>query len=539
MSRGRLPPATLLCNGVIHPRADRPATVEALLAFDGKVMALGVEAELRRLWPGELRAHDLGGRTVLPGLCDAHLHLEKYARSVSQIDCETPSRALCLERVRQRAAGAAPGEWILGHGWNQNDWGGHGSADELDRVAPDNPVYLTAKSLHAAWVNRRALERAGVHAGTPDPPGGSILRTESGDPSGILLEGAMSLVAETIPAPSPEGVAEEIVVAQSRLWSMGITAVHDFDGPRCFRALQILRERDDLRLRVLMSLPVDHLTQASALGLQSGFGDDWVRSGHVKIFADGALGPRTAAMFQPYDGEPGNTGISLIDREGILEAGIAAALAGWPLAIHAIGDRANHEVLEGLAALRRYEQEHGLPRRRHRIEHLQLLHPDDVPRPAELGLVASMQPIHATSDMPMAERYWSGRTRFAYAWNSQRRRGVLLAFGSDAPVESPHPFAGVHAAVTRRRADGSPGPEGWIPEERLSLEDALAGFTIGPARAAGWQDRLGRLEPGFFADLIVLDADPYRIGPDALPGMRPVATMVAGAWVYPGTEPEF
>jgi len=532
-----LPTARLLTHGKIHRQAEDRSTVEALLIVEGRVLAVGLEAELRQAWAGPLDVFDLKGRTVLPGLCDAHLHLEKYARAVGMIDCETPTRQACLERVRQRAVTARPGEWILGHGWNQNSWDGHGTAAELDAAAPDNPAYLTAKSLHAAWVNRRALQLAGIDSMTPDPPGGAILRDDHNEPTGVLLEAAMARVAERIPEPSSHAVAEEIRRAQSELWRVGLTAVHDFDGARCLRALQILHMQGALHLHVLKSIPLEFLEQAVALGLQSGFGDDWIRIGHVKIFADGALGPRTAAMLQAYDGEPDNLGMLLVDREGILEAGIAAAHGGLPLAIHAIGDRANHEVLEGLAALRRYEQEHGLPPLRHRLEHVQVLHPDDMPRLAELGLTASMQPIHATSDMPMAERFWGNRSRFAYAWRSQLRHGALLAYGSDAPVESPNPFLGLHAAVTRRRADGSPGPDGWIPEERLRLEDALRGFTAGPAEVAGLAPAIGRLDAGCYADLILLDQDPYEVPPDALASLLPAATMVAGEWVYPEGSP--
>jgi predicted amidohydrolase YtcJ len=455
------------------------------------------------------------------------------------VDCEVPSKEECLRRVGERARSLPRGAWILGHGWNQNEWGGHGTAGELDRVAPDNPVYLTAKSLHAAWVNSPGLRAASIEKATPDPPGGAIVRAPDGAPSGILLEAAMALVADRLPQPGPSEIARQIAVAQAGLWRFGITAVHDFDGPRCLQALQNLHAQDALRLHVLKSLPVELLDHASALGLQSGFGDDWLRLGHVKIFADGALGPRTAAMFSPYDGEPENTGIGLVDREGILEAGIRAAASGLPLAIHAIGDRANHEVLEGLAALRRYEAEHGLPPLRHRIEHLQLLHPDDLGRPAQLGLTASMQPIHATSDMAMADRFWGSRSRYAYAWKSQLDHGASMVFGSDAPVESPNPFLGMHAAVTRRRSDGSPGPAGWIPEERIDLSSALRGFTTGPAEAAGMSDRLGRLEPGWYADLIVLDRDPYDLPVDELAELLPVATMSAGRWVYPSGGPDF
>jgi len=534
-----LPEAVLLRNGKIHPRADSPATCEALLLLGGRILALGSADSIGEAWPAPTTTFDLRGRTVLPGLCDAHLHLEKYASALTQIDCGTPSREECLRRVQARAEHTRPGEWLLGHGWNQNDWGGHGSAAELDRVAPESPVFLTAKSLHAAWVNTRALRAASIDRATPDPPGGAILRDADGSPTGILLEAAIALVADRIPAADPAAVAEEIRAAQTALWRFGITAVHDFDGPRCFRALQILHGRGELQLHVLKSIPIEFLDQAAALGLQSGFGDDWLRLGHVKIFADGALGPRTAAMLRPYDGEPDNLGISLIDREGILEAGILAARAGLPLAVHAIGDRANHEVIEGLAALRRFERENRLPALRHRIEHLQLLAPDDLARPAELGLVVSMQPIHATSDMPMAQRYWGERNRYAYAWKSQLQRGALAAFGSDAPVESPNPFLGLHAAVTRRRLDGAPGPEGWIAEERIDLGAALRGFTVGPAETAGMGDRLGRLEPGCYADLIVLDRDPYSLPPAELGSLLPRATMVAGRWAYPEGEPGF
>ena len=534
-----LPEAYLLRGGKIHTRAESAETMESLLIYDNRVLAAGTTGEVTAAWPGRLRRLDLQGRAVFPGLCDAHIHLEKYARSLAMVDCETATKEECLRRVAEKAGSLPRGSWLLGHGWNQNDWGGHGTVSELDRAAPEHPVYLTAKSLHAAWVNGAALRAASIAAGTPDPPGGLILRDERGAPTGILLEAAMALVADRLPDSDPSLVAREIQTAQRDLWRFGLTAAHDFDGPRCLQALQILRARGDLRLRVLKSIPVELLEHAVALGFRSGFGDDWLRIGHVKIFADGALGPRTAAMLQPYDGEPENSGILLIDREGILEAGIRAAAVGLPLAIHAIGDRANHEVLEGLTALRRHEEEHGLPHLRHRIEHLQLIHPDDAARPSELGITVSMQPIHATSDMPMANRFWGARSRLAYAWKSQLDLGAMAAFGSDAPVESPNPFLGLHAAVTRRRADGSPGKDGWIPEERISLEAAFQGFTRGAAETAGMQDRLGRLEPGCLADLIVLDDDPYLLPPEALGSVQPRATMVGGAWVYPEGGPDF
>ncbi len=405
-----------------------------------------------------------------------------------------------------------------------------GSATDLDRVAPVHPVYLTAKSLHAAWVNGRALETAGIDASTPDPPGGEILRKSDGSPTGILLEEAMLLVKSVIPAVTIEDLVSSLKEAQKRLWAYGITGVHDFDGPQCFRALQVLREAGSLGLRVLKNIPLRHLQDALGLGLRSGFGDAWIRIGNIKVFADGALGPRTAAMLAPYETEPDNTGISLVDAEELLEISARAGEGGLAMSVHAIGDRANHEVLNAYEALRAYERDNGLPPLRHRVEHLQLLHRKDLLRPGSLGLVASMQPIHATSDMLMADRYWGERVKTSYAWRSLSQSGALLAFGSDAPVESPNPFWGIHAALTRRRRDGYPGTEGWIPEERIGLEDALRAYTLGPAFAAGLEKRLGQLSPGMLADLIVLEVDPFACSPEEIADLRPVGTMVGGRW---------
>jgi predicted amidohydrolase YtcJ len=261
----------------------------------------------------------------------------------------------------------------------------------------------------------------------------------------------------------------------------------------------------------------------------------WI--GSVKAFMDGALGPHTAAMFHPYKGEPENRGMLSMDAEELFEHGRQAAEAGLSMAVHAIGDRANHEVLNAYEHLRGYELEHGLPHLRHRIEHVQVLHPDDAARLAALNVIASMQPVHAISDMPVADEYWGERSALAYAWNTQLKHGATLAFGSDAPVESPNPFLGLHAAITRRQHNGLPGPDGWYPAERLGLEQALRAYTTGAAYAANAEHRLGKLAPGFLADLIVLEQDPFAVEPDVLLEMRPSATMVAGEWVWQSEEP--
>ncbi|MCG8324487.1 MAG: amidohydrolase family protein, partial [Thiotrichales bacterium] len=343
---------------------------------------------------------------------------------------------------------------------------------------------------------------------------------------------AMELVSRAIPEVDAAASVRAMQSAQSQLWQMGLTGIHDFDRRRSFEALQIMRKSGELGLRVLKNLPVEMLDEVVAVGLRSGFGDDLLRIGHIKVFADGALGPRTAAMLAPYEGEADNRGMLLADAEEVLEWGQKAALGGLGMTVHAIGDHANHEVLNAFEQLRAFEAANGLPARKHRIEHVQVLHPDDMARLAELKVAASMQPIHAPSDREAAEQYWGTRTQYAYAWKSQLEAGALLAFGSDAPVESPNPFFGLHAAVTRRDKAGQPDEEGWHPEQRLSLGEAVAAFTQGPAELAMQGQQLGRLAPGFLADLIVLNQDPYAIDPMELHALRPSATMVGGEWVW-------
>lgn len=520
----------ILHNARVYTLDSVNPTASVIAVDHGEVVAVGGDEILAQI--GLAEKQDLAGRVVLPGLVDAHLHLHYYALSLQKIDCETNTLPECLQRVEVRARSAGPGDWILGHGWNQNVWGDWPRAEDLDLIAPDQPVYLTAKSLHAAWANTAALQLAGITTGTPDPRDGKIQRDESGRPTGILLENAMALVANLVPEPDTAGLADAIDKAQRILWKMGLTGVHDFDRRESFMALQQLHAERRLKLRVTKNIPVDLLDHAFALGLRTGFGDDWLRIGSVKVFMDGALGPRTAAMFQPYAGEPENRGILNLDGEQLFEFGRRAADVGLGMTVHAIGDRAIHEVLNAYEQLRAYETENRLPHLRHRIEHVQVMHPDDVPRLARLNVVASMQPIHATSDMLMADQYWGERTFYAYALKTQLDMGAHIAFGSDAPVESPNPFWGIHAAVTRRRADGSPGPEGWHPEQRLSLQQAIEGFTTGAAYAAYTESRQGRLVPGSFADLIVLEKDPFTSDPAEVKDLQSSATMVGGDWVY-------
>jgi len=523
----------LLYNAYIHTQDPSHPTGSAIVIDRERVVAVGEANNLLPQYP-DAEKQNMNGRVILPGLTDAHLHLQHYALSLQKVDCETDTQAACLRRVAERVKKSKPGEWILGHGWNQNVWGNWPSTSELDAIAPNNLIYLTAKSLHASWANTAALKLANITSQTSNPQNGQIQRDEKGNATGILLESAMDLVGNLIPEPNIDEIADAMEKAQSILWKMGLTGIHDFDRREAFLALQQLHARGKLKLRVLKNLPVDLLDQAYELGLCAGFGDDWLRIGYIKAFMDGALGPHTAAMFQPYIGEAGNRGILNMDSEELFEYGRKAAQVGLPLAVHAIGDRANHEVLDAYEQLRKYEQDNHLPALRHRIEHVQVLHPEDVKRLGKMNIIASMQPIHATSDMFMADSFWGERSRLAYALKTQLQNGAPLALGSDAPVESPNPFWGLYAAVTRRRADGSPSADGWYPEQKLTMAEAWAGFTLGPAYAANMETRLGRLAPNFLADLIVLDAsqDPFACLPEDLLEMQSSATMVAGEWVY-------
>ncbi len=529
----------VLVNGVIRLKADAARPVEAIAIRGSRILAAGSTGEIESLLAPEGETVNLEGRLVLPGLTDAHVHLSWYAASLQMVDLVPVSSAEeAAARVAAHANQLPPGAWVRGHGWAQVEWpgGGFPTAAQLDVLIPDRPVYLTAHSTHAAWVNSAALHAAGITASTGDPPGGRIGRDDSGQPTGVLFESAMELVSRVIPPPSPQQVAEQVRAAIARAHRGGLTGIHDFDGALAFRAYQILRENGLLTLRVVKNLPVELLDQAIALGLRWGFGDYHLRIGGIKTFADGALGPRTAWMIAPYEDEPDNYGLCVTDPEEMRENVSRASAAGLPSTIHAIGDRAVHHVLDVYEAVRAEESVRGIQpgQMRHRIEHVQIIHPDDAQRLGQLGIIASMQPNHAPSDAMMADRYWGARADYAYNWRLQLEAGAPVAFGSDAPIEPIEPLPNIQAAVTRRRQDGWPGPDGWRSGQRgrLSVEEAVRGFTEGPAYAAGLEAHLGQLQPGFLADLVVLDRDIYAIDPMEI-GSTPVAgTMVDGQWVH-------
>jgi len=530
----------ILYNGSIVTLDDRMPRVSALALAAGRVVAYGSDDDMLVLGGAGTIRENLGGKTVVPGLTDAHIHWEWTARTLHQVDVfAVPDKAVALDRVAAWTAKTPPGQWVRGSGWFQDLWPDRAfpTAADLDAVSPHHPVFLTAKSGHAAWVNHYALRVCGITADTPDPDGGQFQRDPSGQLTGILFENAMEIVSKQITRLSVEQIADQMKVAQQLALASGLTGIHDFDQPSCMAALQTMRERGELGLRVVKNINREWLPAALDVGLRWGFGDDWIRIGGLKIFADGALGPRTAYMLDAYEGEPDNYGILTIDKEEMAELVSRASAAGFPSTIHAIGDRAVHDVLDVYETIRKEEAARGESPavRRHRVEHVQVIHRSDAHRLAQLNLIASMQPIHATSDMIMADRYWGAeRSKWAYNPRLQLDQGVVVAFGSDSPVDTFDPFKGIHAAVTRQRADGSPGSDGWYPDARVTVDEAVRGFTLGPAYAAGLENRLGKLAPGYLADLIVLDRDPYAIPPAELLNVGVLATMVGGVWRYGG-----
>lgn len=522
----------VLYNGNIHTMDPSHPRATALAIAGNRIAAVGDDAEMRALLGRDGQAVNLEGRTAVPAFTDSHLHFMSWGLSLRQIDLAgVPALEEALGRVAARAEATPAGQWLTGRGWDHSLWrgGGFPTRHDLDGVAPHHPVWLRRKCGHAGWANSRALALAGVTAATPDPPGGAIEHDAGGEPTGILKDTAMDLVSSLIQEPTLAEAAEAIQAATAAAHRHGLVNVHTMEGPAAFRAFQHLHAGGELQMRVLIQIPEENLEAAVRLGLRSGLGDERLRIGGVKIFADGALGARTAAMLAPYEGYPGDRGIVIADGGALTAMVRQASRAGLAAFVHAIGDRANRDVLDAVEASRRAGEGLHL---RHRIEHVQILHPDDVPRLARLGVVASMQPLHATQDMLLADALWGDRCAGAYAWRSVLDSGAVLAFGSDAPVEDLSVIAGIHAAVTRRRPDGSPGPEGWIPQERLSAEEALRAYTIGAAYAGGEEAIKGSLSPGKLADVAVLSRDILAIPPDEILETEVVATLLDGRFVY-------
>lgn len=515
-----------LYDGRIHTLNEAAPQAQAIGIVRGRIVAVGTNEEVRAAM-GRADSLDLRGRTVVPGLIDAHLHFVTLSLGLTEVPLlGVRSIGEAVERVAERARATPPDQWVVGSGWNSNVLrdGRWPDRADLDLQVSAHPVALASQDHHSLWVNTRALEAAGITRETPDAPDGRIVRDAHGEPTGLLLEGGRALVYAAIPDPLPDQVQAALRVGMREANRLGLTSVGSMEDPAAFYALQRLRDAGGMTLRLYEGIPADLLDTAIALGIRTGFGDEWLRLGHLKIFSDGALGSRTAHMLAPYANEPENYGIPVRPRAEIRDLVRRAAEYGIATCIHAIGDAANRILLDIYEEARRDGLLEGL---RPRIEHVQILDPADYDRLAQIGVVASMQPIHCTSDMVGIDRWWGERGRGAYIFEHLRRTGAVLAFGSDAPMDDLSPIAGIHAAVTRQNAAGEP-EGGWYPEERLSTHDALRAYTWGAAYASGEEGIKGTLEVGKLGDLVVLDRDLLAVpGPEIL-GVGVEATVVGG-----------
>ena len=534
-STDRIRPDLILYNGKLHTQSPEMPRASAVAIACGRFVAVGDDAEVRALAGSGTRQLNLGGRRVVPGMTDAHFHYYSWSLSRQRLSLvEVRSLEELCQRVAEAANERSTGEWVVGQGWNETRWPKPQmpSRVDLDDVAPRHPVVVWRSDLHLAVANSEALREAGIDAETPDPPQGRIDRDGSGRPTGVLRELAISRVRDAIPEPSEGQAVEAMREGFGALHRLGLTGVHDHrimggaDGPPAFRAYQRLQREAELQLRLWMGIPGERLDEAIALGMRPGFGDDYLRVGHVKLFADGSQGARTAWMLEPYE-DTDDAGMPLTPMEEIEEAVHKADQAGLAVAVHGIGDRTNRELI-GV-----FERHASAKMRRvpHRIEHAQVVRPEDVVRLAQLGVVASVQPIHVTDDIPLSDISLGSRARFSYPFRDMLDAGVPLALGSDAPVADPNPLWGIHAAVTRQQRDGTP-EGGWYPEQRLTVAEAVWGFTMGPALASGQQAVLGSIAPGKLADLVVLERDIFAIEPMAIHEVPVAMTVFDGEVVY-------
>ena len=518
---------------------------EAVAVRGERIVAVGSREEIEKYRGDETEVVDLKGLTVVPGLIDAHEHFPRIGKRVQQVFLdETRSAAEALEIVKRELEKVPPGEWLVGQGWHTVTWNGSGypNQEELSRISPDNPVYLVGMASHAAWVNAKALELAGISKDTPDPPGGKILKREdTGEPTGILLEEALDLVSPLLPPETRESRKEDIRRSIETALRFGLTGMHDAGSNAetvgIFKDL-VAEGAFPFRLYVMLDVPDGGAVLDSYLEHppEVGLGDHRLTIRCFKAYADGALGARGASLLEPYSDDAEATGLIQNSEDELTRVIEKAGGKGYQVAIHAIGDRGNRNTLNAVERAQK-----ALPGKdlRVRIEHAQILSPSDIPRFASLSVIASMQPIHATMDMGFAEtRVGPERIQGGYVWQSLLSSGARVAAGSDTPsfpVDYNNPLWGVHAAVTRQDAEGKPDG-GWYGDQKVSRMDALRMYTLHPAYAAFEEDIKGSISPGKLADLTVLSKDILTIPEAEIRDTEVVMTVVGGKVVYRNLE---
>lgn len=527
----------LLVNGHVVTMNRRRPVAEALAIRGDRIAWVGTNTTARKLFPNPDETIDLAGATVLPGIIDAHTHLLNLGESFLKLNLkDLPGEREIVERVREAAAKTASGEWILGWGWDEGKWASnYPTHDALSAAVPNNPVFLSGLHGFGGWANRKALEVAGITSETRDPDNGKIIRDQgTGEPTGILTNRAQELVTKHIPPLTLSQVKKAIELAAAECLRHGLTSVHEARvSPIVIDAFRELAREGKLPLRVYVMLD----------GANKDLIDHWLARGpeidsprrrltirSIKLFADGALGSRGAALFEPYSDEPKTRGLMTTPESEILSLTRRCLQRGFQLATHAIGDAANRMVLDAYENALKQTPRSRDPRLR--IEHAQVLAPEDIPRFARFGVIASMQPTHCTSDMPWAEkRVGPNRIKGAYAWRSLIKSGARIPISSDFPGETLNPFYGIYAAITRQDPEGNP-PGGWYPDQRMTIEEALRGYTIEAAYAEFEDGVKGSLEPGKLADLIVISKNVLKARPKEVLSTTVLKTFVGGKLVY-------
>lgn len=531
----------ILENACIRTQDPARPFASAMAVGQGRILAVGEPQDMAPFAGSDTERLDLQGRLCLPGFMDAHFHYFQWAMGQAQLQLDQARDfGHCMQLVTQAAEAAGPGEWILGQGFNETDWPEPRlpDRDALDVAAPQHPVLLWRCDLHLAVANSTALKLAGVDESVVSPADGVVDRDPAGRLTGVLREGAANLVKGAIPLPDAQTLSEIFHSAQNAAHRLGLTALHDVrltdvkrESALTTAAWQMLRGQDRLKLRVWTGIPGECLQLARDLGLRSGLGDEMLRIGHVKYFFDGGMGARTAWMLEPY-ADTGECGLQAWHTETLYEQMLLAHESGLALMIHAIGDRASRELV---TLYERLEQEAGnhpcRPAIRHRMEHAQVIRPEDVARLARLDVPVSMMPTNMVLDINMISRCAPGAAPYAYPFRPMLDAGINVLFSSDCPVCDPSPLAAIQGAVTRQRPDGTPA-EGWHKELAVSVAEAVTAYTSAPARAYGLQKISGSLSPGKQADFIVLDRDIHEIPPLEIADCTVLLTAVAGEVVH-------
>jgi hypothetical protein len=527
------PAELVLSNGVIYTGDVKKPRVEAVAIRGERIVAAGTSKEIKK-WVGSgTRVVDLKGRFAMPGFNDAHVHLASGGMGKLAVDVSgTRSLAEFQQRVRARLKDYKPGEWITGGRWDHTLWPEQRfpTRQDLDAVSKDHPMFFSRVDGHVAVANSKALELAGITRSTPNPRGGEIERDASGEATGMLKEGAaQGLVTRRIPPLSPEQRRRGIELAFAEATHDGVTSIQDNSGWDDFLIYQQLKKEGKLTVRVTEWLPFTApVARLEELRKTGGTSDLWVRTGALKGIVDGALGGRTAALLAPYTDEPSSSGILIIDAERLKQMAVERDKAGFQIALHAIGDKANRVSLDAFAAAL---AANGKRDSRHRIEHAQIIAPGDISRFAQLGVIASMQPCHQTTDSRWAgKRLGPERSKGAYAWKSLQSTGARLAFGTDYSVEPINPMRGLFACVSRE-IDGQPGST-WEPQEKISLDDCIRAYTQGSAYAEFAEKEKGQIVPGQVGDVVVLSADVTKIPPAQILKTEVMMTIVGGRVVY-------